>query len=72
MLATADAVTNSESFAYNDSGNGSGTLQALSNGRYIVMNAGTYQISATATGVNDDSVRWTILYPNPTDLGVIN
>ncbi|WP_232046590.1 MULTISPECIES: alginate lyase family protein [Dickeya] len=72
VLATADAVTNSESFAYNDSGNGSGTLQALSNGRYIVMNAGTYQISATATGVNDDSVRWTILYPNPTDLGVIN
>lgn len=72
VLASADNITSSETFSYNDSGNGNGTLQALSNGRYVIMNADTYQISATATGVNDDSGRWIMLYPKPADLGVIN
>ncbi|WP_223250558.1 hypothetical protein [Pectobacterium peruviense] len=71
LLASADNVTDSESFIYTDSGNGNGTLLALSNRRYVVMNADTYQLSATGTSVNNDNGRWTMLYPDPTAVGVV-
>ncbi|MDY4374296.1 alginate lyase family protein [Pectobacterium carotovorum] len=71
LLASASNVTDSESFIYTDSGNGNGTLLALSTRRYVVMDPDTYQISATGTGVNNDNGRWTMLYPNPIELGVV-
>ncbi|MEQ9889136.1 alginate lyase family protein [Pectobacterium zantedeschiae] len=71
LLASADNVTDSESFIYTDSGNGNGTLLAVSNRRYVVMDADTYQLSATGTSVNNDNGRWMMLYPDPTALGVV-
>ncbi|MGI8466318.1 alginate lyase family protein [Pectobacterium punjabense] len=71
LLASADNVSDSESFIYTDSGNGNGTLLAVSNRRYVVMNSNTYQLSATGTSVNNDNGRWMMLYPDPTALGVV-
>ncbi|MBN3135055.1 alginate lyase family protein [Pectobacterium punjabense] len=71
LLASADNVRDSESFIYTDSGNGNGTLLAVSNRRYVVMDSNTYQLSATGTSVNNDNGRWMMLYPDPTALGVV-
>ncbi|MDG0798319.1 alginate lyase family protein [Pectobacterium punjabense] len=71
LLASADNVSDSESFIYTDSGNGNGTLLAVSNRRYVVMDSNTYQLSATGTSVNNDNGRWMMLYPDPTALGVV-
>ncbi|MFJ5392292.1 alginate lyase family protein [Pectobacterium sp. CHL-2024] len=71
LVASADNITDSESFIYTDSGNGNGTLLAVSNKRFLIMDPDTYQISATGTGVNNDSGRWVMLYPDPTALGVV-
>nr|WED69917.1 hypothetical protein PJ912_10880 [Pectobacterium colocasium] len=71
LVASANNVTDSESFIYTDSGNGNGTLLAVSNKRFLIMDPDTYQISATGAGVSNDNGRWMMLYPNPTALGVV-
>lgn len=63
LLAAADRVGTSETFAYTDTGNGNGVLQALVNGRYLTLNPVTYIVSASAVEVKDDYGRWILLYP---------
>lgn len=63
LLAAADRVGNSETFAYTDTGNGNGVLQALVNGRYLTLNPVTYVMSASELEVKNDFGRWILLYP---------
>ncbi|MCA0757366.1 alginate lyase family protein [Paenibacillus sp. N4] len=63
VLANATEIGDRETFLYAETGNGNGTLRALSNGLYIAVDPVSYVVRADKTRVADDYARWILLYP---------
>ena len=63
VWANAQDIGERETFLYTETGNGNGTLRALSNGLYVSVDPASSIVRADKSRVTDDYARWILLYP---------
>lgn len=64
LSASADSVTNKESFRYIDSGGGNGVFRSIENDMYLTLDPASSEVYVNAKTIDGDNTRWIILYPD--------